>query len=207
MNIADRRAERDRLADLLAVGAPQLVLMYGRRRVGKTFLLANAFSADTRQFYFTAADTTTGQNRTALLDAMREFTGATLPPDGFQSWRNVFRQLMEMDGNTPLVVVLDEFQYLGEGTEQGLRDVTSQLNAVWEASRPARSLLFVLCGSSIRLLEALNHSGSPLYGRFAWVTRLRPFNYWHAAEMARANRIPDLWLVDRRQPPQPYAQF
>ena len=184
MSLIDRREERDRLAALLTAGTPQLVLMYGRRRVGKTFLLGHAFGKDTRQFAFTAADTTTGQNRTALLQAMREFTGTAFAPEDFQSWRNVFRQLMEMDGNGPLVIVLDEFQYMGDGTEQGLRDVTSQLNAVWEATRPNRSLLFVLCGSSIRMLEALNHSGSPLYGRFAWVTRLRPFNYWHAAEMA-----------------------
>ncbi len=67
-----------------------------------------------------------------------------------------------MDGTWPLVVVLDEFQYLSDGTDDGLRDVASQLNAVWEAKRPQRSLVFVLCGSSIRLLETLNKSGSPL---------------------------------------------
>ncbi len=182
--LVDREVEQQRLVGLLGKGAPQLMLLYGRRRVGKTFLITNAWPSETRLFYFTAAETTAGQNRSALLDAMRTFIGEQLDDEDFQSWRNVFRHLIEMDGTGPLVVVLDEFQYLGDGTDEGLRDVASQLNAVWEAKRPHRSLVFVLCGSSIRLLETLNQSGSPLYGRFEWTCRLQPFNYWYAAELA-----------------------
>ena len=182
--LIDRDRERARLAELLSEGTPQLALMYGRRRVGKTYLITNAWPPDQRLFYFTAAETTPGQNRATLLDEIARFTGEQLNPADFGTWRNVFRHLVEMDGSGPLVVVLDEFQYLADGSEGALREVASQLNAVWEAKRPARQLVFVLCGSSVRLLEALNDGGSPLYGRFAWICRLEPFNYWHAAAMA-----------------------
>ena len=168
---------------MLAKGTPQLALMYGRRRVGKTHLLTHTWPTSTRLFYFTAAETTAGQNRAALLESIQRFTGETLDPSAFGAWRNIFRQLLEMEGSHPLVVVLDEFQYFGDGTEQGLRDVASQLNAEWETQRPARALVFVLCGSAIRLIEALNTGGSPLYGRFEWVCQLEPFDYWHAAQM------------------------
>ena len=183
LQIVDREREQVRLADMLAKGTPQLALMYGRRRVGKTHLLTHTWPTSTRLFYFTAAETTAGQNRAALLESIQRFTGETLDPSAFGAWRNIFRLLLEMEGSHPLVVVLDEFQYFGDGTEQGLRDVASQLNAEWEAQRPARALVFVLCGSAIRLIEALNTGGSPLYGRFEWVCQLEPFDYWHAAQM------------------------
>lgn len=180
--IVDRQAELRHLVDLLGRGQPQLVLMYGRRRVGKTHLLGRAWK-DTPSFYFTAAETTPAQNREALLAALAEWSGEPVHAQDYPTWRSVFRLLLDFHAPGPLVITLDEFQYLGQSAAE-LNAVASELNAAWETRRPPRPLVLVLAGSAVRTLEALNQGGSPLYGRFAWQCRLRPFNYWFAGELA-----------------------
>jgi hypothetical protein len=180
--IIDREAEQERLVGLLARGHPQLVLMYGRRRVGKTHLLGRTWN-DAPSFYFTAAETTPAQNRQALLAALAEWSGESVDAQDYPTWRSVFRLLLDFGSPEPLVITLDEFQYLGESASD-LNAVASELNAAWEMKRTPRPLVLVLAGSAVRTLEALNQGGSPLYGRFAWQCRLRPFNYWFAGELA-----------------------
>lgn len=180
--IVDRLQELDRLHQLLERGQPQLALMYGRRRVGKTHLLGRAWK-DVPSFYFTASETTPAQNREALLLSFAEWSGERIHPEDYPTWRSVFRLLLEHDSPNPLVITVDEFQYLGENTRD-LSAVASELNAAWEMRRPSRPLVLVIAGSAVRTLESLNDGGSPLYGRFAWQTRLRPFNYWYAGQLA-----------------------
>jgi AAA+ ATPase superfamily predicted ATPase len=180
--IIDREAEQERLLGLMSRGQPQLVLMYGRRRVGKTHLLGRTWNG-TPSFYFTASETTPAQNREALLAALAEWSGEPVHAQDYPTWRSVFRLLLDFRSPGPLVVTLDEFQYLGENAAQ-LNAVASELNAAWEMKRTPRPLVLVLAGSAVRTLEALNQGGSPLYGRFAWQCRLRPFNYWFAGELA-----------------------
>lgn len=181
--VVDRELEQKRLQELLASGEQRLVLMYGRRRVGKTYLLGRAWGNDTASFYFTAAETTPTQNREALLSSLAEWSGETIHAEDYPTWRSVFRLLLDFRSPEPLVITLDEFQYLGENPRE-LNAVASELNAAWEMRRPRRTLVLVLSGSAVRTLEALNEGGSPLYGRFAWQCRLRPFNYWYAGELA-----------------------
>ena len=95
------------------------------------------------------------------------------------SWRNVFRLLVDLATDAPLVVVLDEFQYL-MGQDD---DVVSHLVAVWDRELRGRPLMLVLCGSEVATLERLERGDSPLYGRWTWAARLRPFDYWDAAAM------------------------
>lgn len=180
--IVDRKHEVRRLHDLLERGSPQLVLMYGRRRVGKTHLLGRAWG-ERPAFYFTASETTPAQNREALLAAFAEWSGETVHAEDHPTWRSVFRLLLDHRSPDPLVVALDEFQYLGNDARE-LNAVASELNAAWEMRRPARPLVFVVAGSAVRTLESLNEGGSPLYGRFAWQCRLRPFDYWYAGELS-----------------------
>jgi AAA+ ATPase superfamily predicted ATPase len=180
--IIDRAFEQERLRELLAAEEQRLVLVYGRRRVGKTYLLGRAWGDDVPSFYFTAAETTPTQNREALLSALAEWSGETIHAEDYPTWRSVFRLLMDFRSPGPLVVTLDEFQYLGENPRD-LNAVASELNAAWETRRPRRPFVLVLAGSAVRTLEALNEGGSPLYGRFAWQCRLRPFNYWYAGEL------------------------
>jgi len=181
--LVDRAEEVARLEELLGRGSPQLVLMYGRRRVGKTYLLGRAWKSDVPAFYFTASETTPSQNREALLLAFAQWSGEEIHVEDYPTWRTVFRLLLDHRPDQPLVLTIDEFQYLGEN-DQDLASVASELNAAWEMRRPTRPLVLVLSGSAVRTLESLNSGGSPLYGRFAWQCKLHPFTYWHAGEMS-----------------------
>jgi len=180
--IVNREQELERLHRLLQKGQPQLVLMYGRRRVGKTHLLTRAWE-EPRSFYFTASETTPEQNRQALLAAFAAWSGEPIHTEDYPTWRTAFRLLLDHASPDPLVVTIDEFQYLGESTND-VNAVASELNAAWESRRPVRPLVFVLAGSAVRTLERLSDGGSPLYGRFAWQCQLRPFGYWYAGELA-----------------------
>ena len=180
--LIDRDDERQRLRDLMATGAPQLVLMYGRRRVGKTFLL-NRIWGDTPAFYFTAAETTPAQNRVALLHAFAEWSGQPLHIEDYPTWRSVFRLMLEYRAPAPFAITLDEFSSRARVRRGGLG-----ANAVWKLG-PDRPLLSG--GILLRLLERLNTGGGPLYGRFAWQCHLKPFSYWHAGQLAGFPKLRD----------------
>jgi len=182
--IFDRTDESTALRGLLARGTPQLALIHGRRRVGKTHLLSHLWLGSTAAFYFTAAETTPSQNREALIQAFATWSGQALTAEDYPTWRTVFRLLLSHESTHPLVITIDEFQYLGDD-DQGLRTVASELNAEWERTvTSARHLLVVLSGSAVRTMARLNTGGAPLYGRFDWQHRLQPFDYWDAGQMS-----------------------
>jgi AAA+ ATPase superfamily predicted ATPase len=188
-DLVDREHEQRELRALLDEGTPHLALLYGRRRVGKTYLLTHSWPAE-RTLYWTASATTPAQNREQLIRDVAAWSGQELRPEDYPTWRTVFRLLLDLRAPQPLVVVLDEFQYLGEDPRE-LAGVASELNAAWEQRRPLRALVFVISGSAIRTLEALDAGGAPLHGRFAWKAELRPFNYWYAAQMAAFRSLRD----------------
>ncbi|MFU8803665.1 MAG: ATP-binding protein [Bradymonadaceae bacterium] len=173
-----RVRELNELRDLGDSPGAHMALLYGRRRVGKTYLLDYAWR-DARRFYFLAADTTADRNR---LDLLREFEaglGAKIHSDDYPSWRTVFRLLASYAENELLIVILDEFQYLMGGDE----GIVSQLNAVWDREVKDRDLTLVLCGSEVSTMASLQAGDSPLYGRINWRQRLRPLDYLDAAQM------------------------
>ena len=180
--LIDRDAEQAALRRLADSGRPHLALLTGRRRVGKTYLLTRTWG-ERASFYFTASKTTPEVNRRQLVEDLGAWSGEDLRAEDYPTWRTVFNLLMDLRAPDPLVVVLDEFQYLGDG-DAGAAEVASELNAAWERRRPERPFLLVLSGSTVGTMEALAGGGGPLYGRFSWHGRLCPFGYWHAGKMA-----------------------
>lgn len=179
--LIDREPEKRELRALLEAGAPRLALLTGRRRVGKTYLLNHLWPPQDC-FLFTAARTTPELNRRQLITDLARWSGLSLYPEDYPTWRTVFTLLLELRAPLPLVIALDEFQYLAED-RTGLAEVASELNAAWERPREPRPLLLILAGSVVSTMEALATGGAPLYGRFHWQGRLEPFDYRHAAEM------------------------
>jgi AAA+ ATPase superfamily predicted ATPase len=174
----DREEQVRELRELADSGQPHLVLLYGRRRVGKTFLLEHAWQARPL-FYFLAADVTAALNRAELLRELATFTGRQLDPADYPTWRTIVRLFAELAADRPLIVVLDEVQYL-MGRDD---DLASQIAAVWDREVRGRSLVLCLSGSQVSLMEHLLSGGQPLYGRHSWVERLQPFDYRDAARM------------------------
>ena len=182
MEIIGREPERAALERLSGSGDRRMALLFGRRRVGKTQLLTKLWDRRTA-FYFTASATTPEINRRALVGEAARWTGQALRPEDHPTWRTVFRTLLELRPEDGIVVVLDEVQYLASD-EEGLLEVASELNAVWEGRIHRKGgLLLVLCGSAIRTLEALGKGGSPLYGRLDWSHQLLPFDYYDSGRM------------------------
>jgi AAA+ ATPase superfamily predicted ATPase len=182
--LIDREREQGELRDLLDRPGPSMAVLYGRRRVGKTFLLQHTFPPR-RLFHFTASDATPELNRRALLEAVSRWTGSDIRMQDFPTWRRVFELILQLGGDEPVVVVLDEYQYLHGGHDE---NIDSALAAVWESHvnrRPkGRPFLLVLCGSIIRVMERLDGAENPLYGRLDWKGRLDPFDYFDTARMA-----------------------
>lgn len=187
MTFVDRERELEDLRRLAEDSHPRLALLYGRRRVGKTALLREAWRGR-RHFYFLAADTTPGQNRQDLIQTLGRWAEEDLRPEDFPTWRSAFRVLERFSRDEPLVVVLDEFQYLlAEGDPEG---VASQLNAVWEGELADARITLVLCGSEVGTMEGLASRGA-LYGRVDWSGRLAPFDYFDAALMTPTSTLRD----------------
>lgn len=179
IKLIDRAAEVAALRGLVKRRKPALALLYGRRRVGKTFLLDNAWPRSQRVFYFLAADTTPDQNRIELLQELGRWAHRPFDPDDYRSWRNVFRLFIDLAESESLVVLLDEFQYLmGTGD-----DIVSHLVAVWDREVKNAPLTLVLCGSQVAMMERLERGDGPLYGRPNWIGRVQPFDYRDAARM------------------------
>lgn len=174
----DRETQVRELRELADSGQPHLVLLYGRRRVGKTYLLEHAWQ-DRRLFYFLAADATADLNRAELLRELSAFTGRELDPRDHPTWRTVIRRFADLADERPLVVVLDEVQYLVGGED----DLASQIAAVWDREVRSRPLVLCLSGSQVSLMEHLLSGGQPLFGRHSWVERLQPFDYRDASLM------------------------
>jgi uncharacterized protein len=178
VGLINRQTESTDLCRLADSGQKQLGILYGRRQVGKTYLLQNAW-ANRRLFYFLLAEQTPALNRQDLLRELSAWRGTPYDPADYPTWHTVFRALIELANDGPVVVILDEFQYvLGHG------DVTSQLVAAWDPAPKHRSITLMLAGSDISTMSHLQAGSEPLSGRITWSSRLYPFDYRDAARMA-----------------------
>ncbi len=187
--IVGRQAEQAGLLALTAAGDRKLALVTGRRRVGKTWLLTHTWPAE-RYFLFTASRTTNELNRQQLLTDLNRYLDDDLHAADYPTWRSIFNLLLDLPLTEPLVVVLDEFQYLADN-DTGLAQIASELNAAWERPRPQQPLVIVLAGSAVGTMQGLNLGGAPLYGRFDLQIKLQPLDYWHASQLAPFDDLRD----------------
>jgi len=170
-NFIGRQRETRFLEELYASRKPELFVLYGRRRVGKTELLQQ-FCRERRAVYFLAAQVRERDNLRAFRDALAESLGDALAASvEFPDWSAALNFAAERSRDERLVVVLDEFPYLCEAS----KGLPSELQRFWDTRGKKSNLVLVLCGSQISFMEKeVLAERSPLFGRRTAQRKLEP---------------------------------
>jgi uncharacterized protein len=155
--------DRDVISDFIDSTAtrPLLGLVYGRRRIGKSTLLAS--EVDKRNgFYFEATRVATRVQLDRLGDELGEHLG--VGRIALDSWGEALRSLLALGAEGPVPVVIDEFGHVLEA--DGSIDSTIAAAFGPGARRgPSSRARLVLCGSAISVMRALTAGEAPLRGR------------------------------------------
>lgn len=157
----------------------QLVILYGRRRLGKTECLRRFCEGKDHVWYSCAQkrdETQLASFSHRLLD--RDPTLRRVL-DGFASWEDALADIprLEMEGRK--LVVMDEFPYAVRGNAA----IPSIIQNVWDETLSRENVMLVLCGSSVSFMEdELLAEKNPLYGRATGVWKMGPLPYCDAAK-------------------------
>jgi hypothetical protein len=153
---------------------PEFLVIYGKRRIGKTELVKQAFK-DIKYIYLLA-------DRRSDFDILRDFSkrigkffddvGVSMV--GIRNWTELFGYLEKKIGNERIVMVVDEFPFLVSGN----RAIPSLFQKGWDEYLQHTNLFLILMGSSISMMEKeVLYYKSPLYGRRTGQLLLHPLKF------------------------------
>lgn len=174
-----RKRELATLNSLYERGGFQMVVVYGRRRVGKTALI-NEFARGKRALSFTALEQGDAANLADFSRKIAEFFGLPASMGPFSTWLDAFDYLADQAAREPFVFIFDELPYAAQRGES----VPSALQIAIDRKLQNTEAFIILCGSDQGFMESdILGRKSPLYGRRTAQIKLGPLGYREAAEM------------------------
>lgn len=166
----DRKNELESLERIYRSGVAELVILYGRRRVGKTELLKRFFH-NKKHLYF-LGDLQKEEKLLEMLSKIERYRTGVQYLD-FRSWDAFFDYIKELS-NERIILVFDEVGYINKSNPA----FYSILQKHWDEHLQNTKIMLVLCGSSVSMMEkeVLGY-GSPLYGRRTRQIELNSLKY------------------------------
>lgn len=174
-------------------GPAQLVLLYGRRRVGKTELLLHwAKNSGVDFTYWAAERESPNMQRNRFFARLLNVPEESAPVH--RSWSDLWKATANLLGEKRHILIIDELPYAAESDSAML----SALQHAWDQYFQHSNLIIVVCGSHVRVMETLLSRQSPLFGRMTAQWHLEPlpfsslrefFPSWNADERVAAYAI------------------
>ena len=172
MKFYDREQELTALRRIEQISADhaQMTVITGRRRIGKTTLIKNAFTNTPFAYFFV------GKKSEALLCAelaeiIRESLGEDLGE--FTSFSRLFGAIMSISKRRNFTLVFDEFQNISHARAS----IFPELQNVWDDHKEESHINWVVCGSLYsKMKKIFDDKDEPLYGRATARLKLRPFH-------------------------------
>jgi ATP-binding protein len=157
----------------------ECVVIYGRRRVGKTALI-NEFCKGKPTVYFSALNASSQENLEALSKAIYtcQNSDSTSAPT-YRSYEDALEAITGMAMEKRLVFVIDEYPYLAKAE----KSISSRLQHIIDHSWQDSRIYLILCGSSMSFMEyqVLGYE-SPLYGRRTAQFKIQALTYREITE-------------------------
>jgi uncharacterized protein len=155
----------------------RMLILYGRRRVGKTRLVTHWINNVTpRALYWVAEPTSSVDQLRSFSQALFGFESNSPVPEDFSygSWAQAFEQAARMSKYERFALVLDEFTYL-IALEQGIAGI---LQNAWDHQLKNSNIFLIISGSHVGMMErgVLSYQ-APLYGRATSKLHLQPLPF------------------------------
>jgi AAA+ ATPase superfamily predicted ATPase len=168
-----REYELDTLNSLYQTGAFQLVIIYGRRRVGKTTLISK-FAEDKNALFFPAQECSDKINLERFSSlAQTHFEGEGLFTS-LHNWEAAFNYIANKSGEKQTLLIIDEFPYLVHENPSIMSILQHAIDHKLKDSR----IFIILCGSYMSFMEhEVMGYKSPLYGRRTAQLKIEEFDY------------------------------
>lgn len=173
-----REAELKFLQDKYEEEKGQLIVLYGRRRVGKTETLRE-FCKGKKHIFFSCTQTT---DRVQLSRFSKRLLQENIPArqyiSEFADWEKAFKAILDLPyGNEKKLVIIDEFPYMCRGN----KSIPSILQNLWDADFKDSNVMIILCGSAMSFIEKeLLAEKNPLYGRATGIYKMKEMGFYDA---------------------------
>lgn len=152
------------------------VVVYGRRRLGKTALLREFIKDKSQAVYFLADKSSETMAINLFRDVITRTLGKQFLNDvAFSNWDQLFQYyLHDLDFSEKQILVIDEFQYLVWSN----LSFASVLQRIWDQYLKDQNIMLIVSGSSVSMMlsEVLNYK-APLYGRRTGQIQIEPLGY------------------------------
>lgn len=176
-----RKRELNNLDRLYGSDRFEFVVIYGRRRVGKTALI-NQFIGEKRAIYFMGVESNTKQNLDNFSKSIMEFSNGFETGSSFQSFQAALEFVFKLSEKERIILAIDEYPYVARSS----KSLASTLQLLIDKYKDTSKLLLILCGSSMSYMEdhVLAYK-APLYGRRTAQIKVLPFDFEEACACFR----------------------
>lgn len=172
-----RERELQQIEKLYNSSKFEFLVMYGRRRVGKTTILQE-FASHHDVLFYSAQEKNDSLNLSDFSRIVQtHFDGQYIAP--FTSWEDALSYITKKGKNTRTVIVIDEFPFMA-GPNPSIKSMLQhEIDHHWKE----QNIFLILCGSSVSfMVNDIMGYESPLYGRSTASTEIMPFDYYDSAK-------------------------
>ena len=151
----------------------EFVVIYGRRRVGKTALI-NEFIKDKNVIYFMGIESNEKQNLENFSKNIMAYANGIESETCFASYQAAFEYVFRLAEKERLILAIDEYPYVARAS----KSMASTLQMLIDKYKDTSKLMLILCGSSMSYMEdhVLAYK-APLYGRRTAQMKMQPFEF------------------------------
>lgn len=168
-----RERELNSLSKLYESDKFQFVVIYGRRRVGKTALISQFIKAK-EAIYFMGVESNAKQNLENFSKNIMEYGKGINAETSFLSFQAALEYVFQLAKKERLILAIDEYPYVARSS----KSLASTLQLLIDKYKDESKLMLILCGSSMSYMEdqVLAYK-SPLYGRRTAQMKILPFDF------------------------------
>lgn len=173
-----RESELQFLEGKYRTNGGQLIVLYGRRRIGKTETLKQFCQGKPHVFFSCQECTDKRQLRNFSEKILKEDIPARQYIDQFADWEKAFRAILDLPySDHKKLLVIDEFPYMCKDNAS----IPSILQNLWDEVWKDSDIMIILCGSAMSFIEKeLLAEKNPLYGRATGIYKMTEMSFYDA---------------------------